>query len=69
MDITDAAAVRDLMDLHRADLVMNAAAYIDVDGAECDEDCAFARVFPSRDAPSRKERFPASPCSAEGSCR
>lgn len=40
LDITDAAAVRDAVSGH--DVVFNAAAYTDVDGAESHEDDAFA---------------------------
>ena len=42
MDVTDAEAVRAELDLERPDMVVNCAAWTDVDGAETAEDGAFA---------------------------
>jgi dTDP-4-dehydrorhamnose reductase len=42
LDVTDAAAVRDAVGAIRPDVVYNAAAWTDVDGAEKDEDAAYA---------------------------
>ena len=42
MDVADAAAVRRRFDRERPDMVVNCAAWTDVDGAETAEDAAFA---------------------------
>jgi len=42
MDVADADAVRRRLDLERPDIVINCAAWTDVDGAESDESGAFA---------------------------
>jgi dTDP-4-dehydrorhamnose reductase len=42
LDITDAKAVTDVVDVHRPDMVVNAAAYTKVDAAETDIDAAWA---------------------------
>jgi dTDP-4-dehydrorhamnose reductase len=42
MDVTDADAVRRRMSLERPDMVVNCAAWTDVDGAESAEEAAFA---------------------------
>jgi dTDP-4-dehydrorhamnose reductase len=42
MDVADADAVRRRLDLERPDIVINSAAWTDVDGAETAEDAAYA---------------------------
>jgi dTDP-4-dehydrorhamnose reductase len=42
LDITDPAALRKKFDLERPDVVINCAAWTDVDGAEAEEQAAFA---------------------------
>jgi dTDP-4-dehydrorhamnose reductase len=42
LDITDAGALDKKLDLERPDVVINCAAWTDVDGAESDEQAAFA---------------------------
>jgi dTDP-4-dehydrorhamnose reductase len=42
LDVTDPAALAKKFDLERPDLVINCAAWTDVDGAEAEEDAAFA---------------------------
>jgi len=42
LDITDSAALRKKFDLERPDVVINCAAWTDVDGAEAEEPAAFA---------------------------
>ncbi|HEV7563453.1 MAG TPA: dTDP-4-dehydrorhamnose reductase, partial [Solirubrobacterales bacterium] len=42
LDVTDAAALEKKFDLERPDLVINSAAWTDVDGAETAEEAAFA---------------------------
>jgi dTDP-4-dehydrorhamnose reductase len=42
LDITDAARVGDVISMHKPDAVINGAAYTDVDGAEQDNEQAFA---------------------------
>ena len=42
LDITDAAALAKKFDLERPDIVINCAAWTDVDGAEAEEQAAFA---------------------------
>ncbi len=42
LDVTDAAALEKKVDLERPDIVINSAAWTDVDGAEAAEEAAFA---------------------------
>lgn len=42
LDITDAAALDELLDIHKIDLVVNCAAYTDVEKAESDEKNAYS---------------------------
>jgi len=59
LDITDAAAVGRAVDAHRPDVVINAAAFTDVDGAEDAAEAAFAV---NRDGPDALARA----CAAGG---
>lgn len=59
LDITDAVRVRDIISAHTPDVVINGAAFTDVDGAEQDKEQAFAV---NRDGPANL----AAACQASG---
>lgn len=60
LDITDATAVKKVMRKHRPDVVVNAAAYTDVDGCERNPDLAFrVNALGARNLAVQAERFSA----------